>query len=63
VPAERGDTLSGLVFNLLGRAPRRGDVVQVPGYEFEVADISGTRITQVRARRLEKESEEPASGK
>ena len=63
VPAERGDTLSGLVFNLLGRAPRRGDVVQVPGYEFEVADISGTRITQVRARKLEKEAEEPASGK
>jgi CBS domain containing-hemolysin-like protein len=65
VPAERGDTLSGLVFNLLGRAPRRGDKVRVPGYEFEVADISGTRITQVRARKLEAEEDkgEPASGK
>jgi len=50
VPAERGDTLAGLVFNLLGRAPRKGDVVRVPGYEFSVADISGTRITQVRVR-------------
>jgi len=24
--------------------------VRVPGYEFSVADISGTRITQVRVR-------------
>ncbi|MFI5317370.1 MAG: hemolysin family protein [Myxococcota bacterium] len=48
VPAERGDTLAGLVFNSLGRAPREGDVVKVPGYEFTVVGISGTRITQVR---------------
>jgi putative hemolysin len=50
VPAQRGDTLAGLVWNALGRAPRKGDVVRVPGYEFTVADISGTRITQVRVR-------------
>ena len=50
VPAERGDTLAGLVYNELGHAPRKGDVVRVPGYEFSVADISGTRITQVRVQ-------------
>jgi CBS domain containing-hemolysin-like protein len=50
VPAARGDTVAGLVWNELGRAPRKGDVVRVPGYEFSVADISGTRITQVRVR-------------
>jgi putative hemolysin len=50
VPAERGDTLAGLVFNELGRAPRKADVVRVPGYEFTVADTSGTRITQVRVK-------------
>ena len=55
VPAERGDTLSGLIFNELGRAPRKSDIVQLPGYEFAVADISGTRITRVRVRRCEKE--------
>jgi len=56
VPAERGDTLAGLVFNELGHAPRKGDVVRVPGYEFSVADASGTRITQVR---VEKHRAEP----
>ncbi len=48
VAAERGDTLSGLVFNELGRAPRRGDSVRVPGYEIQVAGVSGSRITEVR---------------
>ncbi len=65
VPAERGDTLSGLVFNELGRAPRKGDTVEVPGYSFTVADISGTRITQVRVRREdepEAETAEAAAG-
>jgi putative hemolysin len=57
VPAERGDTLGGLVFNLLGRAPRKGDVAHVPGYELSVADSSGTRITQVRVAKLSPASE------
>ena len=50
VPAEPGDTLSGLVFNALGRAARRGDEVQVPGYVLQVADVSGTRIARVFVR-------------
>ena len=50
VPAERGDTLSGLLFNILGRAPVKGDAANVPGYELSAADISGSRITQVRVR-------------
>jgi CBS domain containing-hemolysin-like protein len=58
VPAERGDSLGGLVFNTLGRAPRRGEVVALPGYEFTVEDVSGSRITRLRVRRLP-ESEEP----
>ncbi len=58
VPAERGDTLAGLVFHELGRAPREGDVVCVPGYEFRIADISGTRITQVVVRRNPDEATE-----
>ncbi|MFQ5667378.1 MAG: hemolysin family protein [Candidatus Binatia bacterium] len=48
ITAERGDTLAGLVFNALGHAPRRGEVVEVPGYRIVVADVSGNRVTQVR---------------
>jgi len=57
VPAERGDTLSGLVFNELGRAPRKGDRVCVSDYEITVVDISGARITELRVARRPPEAE------
>jgi len=53
ISAERGDTLSGLVFNRLGKPPRRGDKVEVDGHEVEVLEVSGTRIARVRVRRRE----------
>jgi putative hemolysin len=49
--AESGDTLGGLVFNLLGRAPRPGDLVPLPGYEVQVTEVSGPRIARVQVRR------------
>jgi putative hemolysin len=48
VPAESSDTLAGLVFNTLGRTPRRGESIHVPGYEIVVADLSRNRVTQVQ---------------
>ena len=65
VPAERGDSLGGLVFNTLGHAPRRGEVVTLHGYEFTVVDVSGSRITRLRVRRraeVEDTSETAESG-
>ena len=53
IPAERGDTIAGLIFNLLGRAPRRWESVSLPGYEIVVVDVSGNRISQVRIRRID----------
>ncbi len=50
VPAERGETLAGLVFSVLGRAPRKGDIAHVAGYDLGVIDVSGTRITRVQVR-------------
>ena len=48
VPAESSDTLAGLVFNTLGRTPRRGESIFVPGYEIVVADLSRNRVSQVQ---------------
>ena len=58
IPAERGDTLAGLVFNELGRAPRRWESISLPGYEIVVCDVSGSRVSQVRVRRVEDADEE-----
>ncbi len=46
--AASGDTLAGIVFNTLGRVPRRGESVQTPGYEIVVTDLKRNRITQVQ---------------
>ncbi|HEB88232.1 MAG TPA: HlyC/CorC family transporter [Deltaproteobacteria bacterium] len=48
VPAEKGDTIGGLIFNTLERAPRKGESVHLPGYRLECVDVSGSRITRVR---------------
>jgi len=47
VPAERGDSLGGLVFNTLGHAPRPGETVSLPGFRISVLGVSGSRITRV----------------
>ncbi len=48
VTAEKGDTLAGLFFNTLGRAPRRGESVDLPDYQLVCVDVSGSRITRLR---------------
>jgi CBS domain containing-hemolysin-like protein len=52
IPSEPGDSFSGVVFNALGRAPVRGDLVALPGYEIRVEDVSGTRVGHVRVRHV-----------
>ena len=45
------DTVGGLVFNLAGRVPSRGEVVTHPsGMEFRVLDADPRRIRRLRAR-------------
>jgi putative hemolysin len=42
-------TLAGLVTERLGRIPRPGDTVTVPGFELKVVDMRGRRVTKVLA--------------
>ena len=63
VPAERGDTMGGLIYNTLERAPRRGEHVGVPGYEFVCVDVSGSRITRIRVNETGEEEENGKEGR
>lgn len=45
LPADRYRTLGGLVFGELGRAPRRGDRVEIADVAFEVAAVDGPRVS------------------
>jgi len=56
VPAERGDSLGGLVFNTLGHAPHQGERVTMPGYEMVVVAVSGSRIVRVRIAKTRAEA-------
>lgn len=47
IASEKGDTLGGIVFNSVGRAPRLGDVATIGDYQVSVSDLSGNRITRV----------------
>jgi CBS domain containing-hemolysin-like protein len=43
------DTIGGIIFNVLGRVPARGEVVQaIPGFEFHVLDADPRRVKRVR---------------
>jgi CBS domain containing-hemolysin-like protein len=44
-------TIGGLVFGMLGRLPKVGDVVSVKGGQLEVLAMDGRRVRQVRLLR------------
>ena len=52
VPEGDWTTLGGYVFNALGRLPRVGDRVTIPGCELEVVAMDGRRVAAIRVNRL-----------
>ena len=52
---EAYNSIGGLVFNDLGRLPKRGDKIDVDGYELRVESVRENRVVLVRVR------ERPAS--
>ncbi len=51
VPDGDWTTLGGYVFNALGRLPRIGDRVVIPGCELEVVAMDGRRVAAIRVNR------------
>jgi putative hemolysin len=45
-------TLSGFIFEILGRVPSKGDSVEHAGYGFEVLGVRRNRVTSCRVGRL-----------
>lgn len=58
--AEDVDTIGGLVFDLAGHVPKRGERVdKLDGFEFEVLAADSRRIKRLRIRRKRDEAGEP----
>ncbi len=51
LPEDRGRTLAGFLFQLLGHLPERGDVLQWGGWEFVVQVVRRKRIAVVGLRK------------
>ena len=51
LPEGDWDTVGGLVFDLFGRVPKRGEQCQVDGYRLRVDQVHGRRITKVTVSR------------
>ncbi|HEY8576615.1 MAG TPA: hemolysin family protein [Devosia sp.] len=58
--AEDVDTIGGLVFDLAGHVPKRGEKVsKLEGFEFEILAADSRRIKRLRIRRKREEAVEP----
>ena len=58
--AEDVDTIGGLVFDLAGHVPKRGErVTKLEGFEFEILAADSRRIKRLRIRRKREETGEP----
>jgi CBS domain containing-hemolysin-like protein len=54
----RVTTLSGLIFERLGRAPKVGDTVDIGNVRLEVVEVDGARVHAATVRLLEDTGEE-----
>ncbi len=58
--AEDVDTIGGLVFDLAGYVPKRGEkVIKLEGFEFEILAADSRRIKRLRIRRKRAEDAQP----
>ena len=54
------DTIGGFMMTRLGRIPKVGDRVRIPGYEFRVMAMDGRRVERVLV--LKDQDEGPGTG-
>jgi len=49
-------TIGGYIFSRIGRKPDKGDLVYFDGFNFEVMEVLGYRITKVKVMKMSRES-------
>jgi CBS domain containing-hemolysin-like protein len=53
LPTENSDTLGGFLFELVGRVPSQGEMVEYQGLRFVIDRVHRQRIVRVRIQRAE----------
>jgi CBS domain containing-hemolysin-like protein len=62
LPTDESDTLGGLIYDVLGRVPKTGDVIggaafDAPEIRLTVLEVDGRRIKTVKVERIKEESQ------
>ena len=52
LPEDDADTIGGLVINRMGRVPKRGEVVTIEGFKFQVLRADSRQVHILRVERL-----------
>ena len=52
LPEDDADTVGGLVINRMGRVPKRGEVVAIAGYKFQVLRADSRQVHILRVERV-----------
>lgn len=42
------DSLAGLILEIAGEIPRKGQVVSIPGFDFMMLEVEKTRINKIK---------------
>jgi putative hemolysin len=58
--SEDYDTIGGFIMHRLGRIPRIGDRIEVPGYQFRIMAMDGRRVDRVLVVKQHSREEVPA---
>lgn len=69
IPRDSADTIAGLMYMMIGKIPEGDERVEIEGWVFSIAELTGNRIRRVRAERKKEDpeaetgpKEEPESG-
>lgn len=57
IPRDSADTIAGLMYMMIGKVPEGDETVEIEGWVFSIAELTGNRIRRVRAERKKEDSE------
>lgn len=57
IPRDSADTIAGLMYMMIGKVPEGDETVEIEGWIFSIAELTGNRIRRVRAERKKEDPE------
>jgi len=59
VPRNNFESVAGFIFHLIGRVPKKGEIITYPGLEITIESADERKIERVKVRKVHQEGEAP----